>query len=86
MVGRMVLLPRNRVSTVPRMCSSRSVKTCPRPGSAHSWISSMATKSVAMSGIASVVATQYWTRSGTIRSSPVTSATTEGPRAATIRS
>ncbi len=46
----------------------------------------MATKSAAMSGMASVVATQYCTRSGTIRSSPVTSATTEGPRAATIRS
>jgi NADH-quinone oxidoreductase subunit N len=38
------------------------------------------------SGIASTVATQYCVRSGTIRSSPVTSATTDGPRRATMRS
>ena len=38
------------------------------------------------SGIASTVQTQYWVRSGTIRSSPVTSATTDGPRSFTIRS
>ena len=37
-------------------------------------------------GVASVVATQYCTRSGTMRSSPVTSATTLGPRTATILS
>ena len=46
----------------------------------------MATKSAPTSGMASVVATQYFTRSGTMRSSPVTSATTEGPRALTMRS
>ena len=38
------------------------------------------------SGIASTVQTQYCVRSGTILSSPVTSATTDGPRTATIRS
>jgi hypothetical protein len=38
------------------------------------------------SGIASTVQTQYCVRSGTIRSSPVTSATTDGPRRATILS
>ena len=58
MAGRMVEAPRNSVSCSPRMCSSRSVKTWPRSGSAHSWISSMATKSASTSGIASVVATQ----------------------------
>ena len=47
----------------------------------------MATKSQPMpSGIASTVQTQYCVRGGTMRSSPVTSATTEGPRIATMRS
>ncbi len=47
----------------------------------------MATKSAPIScGIASTVQTQYCVRGGTIRSSPVTKATTEGPRALTIRS
>ena len=63
------------------------MNTCPRSGSAHSWISSTATKSAPISsGIASTVATQYLVRGGTMRSSPVTSATTEGPRTATILS
>ncbi len=75
------------VSTRPRARSSRSVKTWPRSGSPQSWISSTATKSAPISiGMASTVQTQYCVRSGTIRSSPVTSATTEGPRCATIRS
>ncbi len=43
--GRMVSAPRNIVSTRPRACSSRSVKTWPRSGSAQSWISSTATNS-----------------------------------------
>jgi hypothetical protein len=87
MAPRMVSDPRNSVSCSPRARSSRSVKTCPRSASAQSWISSTATKSAPISsGIASVVQTQYCVRSGTIRSSPVTSATTEGPTRATIRS
>ena len=43
--GRMVSAPRNMVSTMPRACSRRSVKTWPRSGSAQSWISSTATNS-----------------------------------------
>ena len=39
-----------------------------------------------LTGIASTVQTQYCVRGGTIRSSPVTSATTDGPRRATILS
>ena len=78
----MVSAPKNWVSCWPRIRSSRSVKTWPRSGSAQSWISSTATKSAPIpSGIASTVQTQYCARSGTIRSSPVTSATTDGPRA-----
>ena len=47
----------------------------------------MARKSQPMpGGIASTVQTQYWALSGTMRSSPVTSATTRGPRRATILS
>ena len=42
--GRIVSAPRNMVSSRPRARSSRSVKTWPRSGSAHSWISSTARK------------------------------------------
>ncbi len=84
---RMVSDPRNSVSDSPRAFKSRSVNTCPRSGSPHSWISSTARNSGSRSsGIASTVQTQYAARAGTIRSSPVISATTDGPRIATIRS
>ena len=54
--GRMVSAPRNMVSTRPRACSRRSVKTWPRSGSAQSWISSTATNSAGRSsGMASTV-------------------------------
>ncbi len=58
MAPRMVSLPSSRVSSVPRAWSSRSVKTCPRSGSAQSWISSIARHATVMSsGIASTVHT-----------------------------
>ncbi len=84
---RMESEPRNSVSCRPRARSSRSVKTCPRSGSAQSWISSTPTKSAPISsGIASTVQIQYCARGGAIFSSPVTSAATEGPRSATTLS
>ena len=87
MRARMVSAPRKSVSCRPRALSSRSVKMWPRSGSPQSWISSTARKSAPMStGIASTVETHQAARGGTMRSSPVTSATTEGPRSATIRS
>ena len=57
--GRMVSAPRNMVSSAPRACSRRSVKTWPRSGSAASWISSTARKSTRRStGIDSTVQTK----------------------------
>ena len=72
----MVSAPRNMVSTMPRACSSRSVKIWPRSGSAQSWISSTATNSTRRSsGIASTVQEKQRASGGTIFSSPVISAT-----------
>ena len=54
MQSRIVCAPSKSVSSLPRACSSRSVKTWPRSGSAASWISSIARKSTSISrGIAS---------------------------------
>ena len=72
---------------MPRACSSRSVKTWPRSGSAQSWISSTATNSACRSsGIASTVQANHFASGGTIFSSPVMSATWRSPLAATMRS
>ncbi|MBI1331071.1 MAG: hypothetical protein GC166_14335 [Alphaproteobacteria bacterium] len=87
MMPRIVSAPRNSVSSSPRALRSRSVNTCPRSGSAQSWISSMARKlSFRSTGIASTVQTKYFASGGTIFSSPVTSAQTAGPLMRTIRS
>ena len=83
----MVAAPISIVSCRPRAYSSRWVKTWPRSGSAHSWISSTARKSTSrVSGMASTVQTKYCGRGGTIFSSPVISATERAPRALTMRS
>ncbi len=83
----MVSAPRNMVSTMPRACSSRSVKMWPRSASAQSWISSTATNSAARSsGIASTVQANQRASGGTIFSSPVISATCLAPFCATMRS
>ena len=83
----MVSAPRNMVSTIPRACSSRSVKMCPRSASAQSWISSTARNSVARSsGMASTVQAYQRASGGTIFSSPVIRATFLTPLRATMRS
>ena len=57
--GRIVSAPTNQVSSRPRACSSRSVKTWPRSRSAASWISSTTRKSTGRStGMASTVQTK----------------------------
>ncbi len=85
--GRMVSAPMNIVSTRPRACSSRSVKMCPRSGSAQSWISSTARNStLRSSGMASTVQANHLASGGTIFSSPVMSATCASPFWATMRS
>ena len=88
MTGFAVAAPRNIVSLAPRARSSRSVKTWPRSRSAISWISSTARNSTsrAPTGIASVVQTCQRAPGGTMRSSPVTSATLRSPFRRTMRS
>jgi hypothetical protein len=85
-IGRMVAAPRNQVSSLPRACSTRSVKTWPRSRCPASWTSSTARKLTATSGMASTVHTQYRGRGGTRFSSPVTSATAPSPTRAVTRS
>ncbi len=85
-IGRIVAAPSTSVSSRPRRCSMRSVKTWPRSKSAASWISSTARKATSRSrGIASTVATQKRGFGGLIFSSPVTSATASAPTRSTAR-
>ena len=79
--ARMVSAPRNMVSRLPRACSSRSVKTWPRSGSAHSWISSTARNSTSRSSRHRLRRCRRNSAAsgGTIFSSPVTSATARRP-------
>ncbi len=63
------------------------MKTCPRSGSAQSWISSTARNSTGRSsGMASTVQANHFASGGTIFSSPVMSATCRSPLMATMRS
>ena len=79
-IGRIVAAPSTRVSSRPRRCSMRSVKTWPRSKSAASWISSTARNATSRSrGMASTVATQKRGLGGLIFSSPVISATASAP-------
>ena len=79
-MGAIVAEPSSIVSSRPRACSSRSVKMWPRSRSAHSCTSSTATKATSsLTGIASTVHRRQRAFFGSMRSSPVISATLPAP-------